>query len=186
MAQELNFVANEKSYICSSSKLDRSKVYGFTEKVILDDKSCVCKGGISLGLLDSGMNWVDRSQLVAVNRDGEQVEQIPSTFSTPVVLNNKVTVEHFLDHSITTVYELSGDSAGLADFIGDDIYEFKFNYRAGYDTNPAFLISNAGGLFMLVGYNNNFEYVTLQQTAVIDSEENEEDTEDFDIDFSMM
>ena len=200
MAQELNFVANEKSYVCSSSKLDRSKVYGFTERVVLDDKNCVCKavnmdesgtiiipkGGISLGLLDSEMNWIDRSRLIAVNSDGEQVEQIPSTFSTPVMLDKKIDVEHFLDHSITTVYELSGDSAELADFIGDDIYEFKFNYRAGYDTNPAFLIANAGGLFMLVGYNNNFEYVTLQQTAVIDSEENEEEAEDFDIDFSMM
>jgi len=84
------------------------------------------------------------------------------------------------------VYELAGDYAGLVEFIGDDIYEFKFNYRAGYDTNPAFLIANADGLFMLVGYKNNFEYVTLQQTAVIDAEEEEGDTEDFDIDFSMM
>ena len=200
MAQELTFVVNDKNYVCSSSKLDRSKVYGFTEKIMLDDKNQVCKavsmdesgtiiipkGGISLGMLDDDMNWVERGQLVAVDKDGEKVEQIPSTFTTPVVLDNKISVERFLDHSITVVYELAGDYAGLVEFIGDDIYEFKFNYRAGYDTNPAFLIANADGLFMLVGYKNNFEYVTLQQTAVIDAEEEEGDTEDFDIDFSMM
>ncbi|MFV0331048.1 MAG: hypothetical protein ACK5KL_14730 [Dysgonomonas sp.] len=144
------------------------------------------KGGISMGILDEHMNWVDRDQLIAVNNKGEKVEQIPSTFSTPINLNSKVPVETFLDHSITTVYELTGDYEDLIKFIGDDIYEFRFNYRAGYDTSQAFLITNDNGLFMLVGYKNDFEFINLQETAVIDAEEEESDSDDFDIDFSMM
>ncbi|MFV0331049.1 MAG: hypothetical protein ACK5KL_14735 [Dysgonomonas sp.] len=38
MAQELTFIVNDKNYVCSPTKLDRSKVYGTTERVILDDK----------------------------------------------------------------------------------------------------------------------------------------------------
>ncbi|MDR2947833.1 MAG: hypothetical protein LBV71_01365 [Prevotella sp.] len=200
MAQELTFIVNDKNYVCSPTKLDRSKVYGTTERVILDDKNQVCKavsmdesgtiiipkGGISMGILDEHMNWVDRDQLIAVNNKGEKVEQIPSTFSTPINLNSKVSVETLLDHSITTVYELTGDYEDLIKFIGDDIYEFRFNYRAGYDTSQAFLITNDNGLFMLVGYKNDFEFINLQETAVIDAEEEESDSDDFDIDFSMM
>jgi hypothetical protein len=202
MAQELTFIVGGRDFVFSPIKLERSKVYGSTEKVVLDDNNQHCKtvnmdetgtviipkGGISLGILDEGMNWVERSNLVAVNNEtGEIVEQIPSTFTTPVSLNNKVSIEYFLDHSITTVYQLAGtENAELVKLIGNDIYEFKFNYRNSYDSNPAFLVANEIGLFMLVGYKNDFEFIALQETAVIDAEEEETETDDFDIDFSMM
>lgn len=200
MAQELTFVAGGKDYVCSPTKLERSKVYGSTEKVVLDDNNQPCKavsmdesgtviipkGGIAMGTVDQNLNWVERNELVAVNNAGQVIEQIPSTFSAPVTLDKKISIETFLDHSITTIYQLSGSYADLIKFIGDDIYEFRFNYRNSYDSSPAFLISNENGLFMLIGYKNNFEYITLQETAVIDAEEEETDSEDFDIDFSMM
>lgn len=200
MAQELTFVAGGKDYVCSPTKLERSKVYGSTEKVVLDDNNQPCKavsmdesgtviipkGGIAMGTVDQNLNWVERNELVAVNNAGQVIEQIPSTFSAPVTLDKKISIENFLDHSITTIYQLSGSYTDLIKFIGDDIYEFRFNYRNSYDSSPAFLISNENGLFMLIGYKNNFEYITLQETAVIDAEEEETDSEDFDIDFSMM
>jgi len=200
MAQELTFVAGGKDYVCSPTKLERSKVYGSTEKVVLDDNNQLCKavsmdesgtviipkGGIAMGTVDKNLNWVERNELVAVNTVGQVVEQIPSTFTAPVKLDKKVSIETFLDHSITTIYQLTGDYSDLIKFIGDEIYEFSFNYRNSFDSSPAFLVSNENGLFMLVGYRNNFEYVTLQETVVIDAEEEETDSDDFDIDFSMM
>jgi len=201
MAQELTFITGEgNNYVCSPTKLERAKVYGLTERVILDDRNEVCKavsmdesgtiiipkGGIAMGIVDQNFNWVDRSELQVVNSMGEIVEQIPSTFTTPVILDKKVTVEEFLDHSITTIYQLTGDYQHLIEFVGNDIYEFRFNYRNSYDTNPAFLITNGTDLFMLVGYKNEFEFITLQETAVIDSDAEETESDDFDIDFSMM
>ncbi|NDV57653.1 hypothetical protein [Bacteroides sp. 519] len=200
MAQELTFIAGGANYVCAPTKLERSKVYGSTDKVILDDNNNECKavsmdesgtiiipkGGIALGIVDENLRWVERSELQVVNSNGEKVEQIPSTFTTPVVLDKKVTVEHYLDHSITTIYQLTGDYSELIQFVGNDIYEFRFNYRNSYDTNPAFLITNGTELFMLVGYKNDFEFITLEETAVIDSETEETETDDFDIDFSMM
>lgn len=200
MAQELTFIAGGENYTCSPTKLERAKVYGTTERVILDSNGNVCKavsmdesgtiiipkGGVAMGIVDRDMRWVDRSELQVVNINGEKVEQIPSTFTTPVNLDKKVSVEDFLDHSITTIYQLTGDNTQLINFIGNDIYEFRFNYRNGYDTNPAFLITNGTELFMLVGFKNEFEFITLEETAVIDSETEETETDDFDIDFSMM
>lgn len=200
MAQELTFIAGGKDYVCSPTKLERSKVYGSTEKVVLDDNNQPCKtvsmdesgtviipkGGIAMGTVDQNLNWVERNELVAVNTRGEQVEQIASSFSAPISLDKKVSIETFLDHSISMIYQLTGNYSDLIKFLGDDIYEFRFNYRNSYDSSPAFLMTNENGLFMLVGYKNNFEYITLQETVVIDAEEEETDSDDFDIDFSMM
>lgn len=203
MAQELTFIANGKSYVCAPKKVDRSKVYGSTEKVILDDNGNPCKavsmdesgtiiipkGGVALGIVNQNLEWVDRAQLMVVNMAGEKVDQIPSTFTTPINLDKKVSVEEFLDHTITTVYQLIGDYADLIELVKKEkeIYYFNFNYRNSYDSSPAFLITNGTDLFMLAGYKNDFEFLALQETSVIDAEEEETtETDDFDIDFSMM
>lgn len=199
MAQ-ITFLLNGKDFVCNPNKLERSKVYGSTEKIIRDERGELCKqvsmdqsgtiiipkGGIGMGILDEDNNWITRSQLVAVNSNGEKIEQIPSSFTAPIQLNNKVSVEHFLDHSISSVYELPGDNSELIQLIGNDIYTFDFNYRTSYDTNPAFLLANAEGLFMIVGFKNNFEFISLQEVSVVDAEEEVEETDEFDIDFSMM
>lgn len=195
----LNFTLDGKEFNCEPTKVERSKIYGSTEKVILDDNDLPCKsvsmdesgtviipkGGTALGIVNDKMEWVTRSQLHVVNLQGEAVEQIPSSFSAPISLDKKVDAETFLDYTITTVYQLSGEFKELMAAIGNDIYTFSFNYRNSYDTNPAFLINNGEDLFMLAGYKNDFEFINLQETSVLDFEEEAEE-EDFDIDFSMM
>lgn len=201
MAQELTFIIDNKDFICSPSKVERSKIYGSTEKVILDNKNETCKtvsmdesgtviipkGGIAFGILDNNYNWVQRNQLHAVTLQGENAELISSSFSTPITLDKKVDIETFLDHSITTVYQLVGNYKELIDLIGNDIYSFSFNYRNSYESSPAFLIVSGDSLFMLVGFKNDFEFINLQETSVLDVEDdNTEESDDFDIDFSMM
>ena len=195
----LNFTLDGKEFNCEPTKVERSKIYGSTEKVILDDNDQPCKsvsmdesgtviipkGGTALGIVNDKMEWVTRSQLHVVNLQGESVEQIPSSFSAPISLDKKVDAETFLDYTITTVYQLSGEFKELMTAIGNDIYAFSFNYRNSYDTNPAFLINNGEDLFMLAGYKNAFEFINLQETSVLDFEEEAEE-DDFDIDFSMM
>jgi hypothetical protein len=148
------------------------------------------KGGVALGIVSNGF-WVQRSELKAVYEDGTPVELLPSSYSVPIELSKKASIEEFLDYSIKSFYQLDGASDELIDFIGNDIYSFTYCYRDSYEGKTAFLLTagdeNAGkNLFMMIGVQNEFEMLSLVQTSVIEEEpEIEEEEEDTEIDFSM-
>jgi hypothetical protein len=106
-------------------------------------------------------------------------------------LEEKVSIETFLEHNITAVYSLQGEE-NHPDFVKviqdeDKIYTFEFNYRADYEGDPAFVIENGGELFVLVGKKIEFEMIGLNDEGILDEAEDEfsEDEED-EFDFSMM
>jgi hypothetical protein len=204
MARELTFLANGREYISSPTKIDRKKLYGWTENIALDDDGNECKlvstdesgtliipkGGIALGIISNGF-WVQRADLKAVYEDGTPAELIPSSYSVPIELSKKASVEEFLDHSIALVYHLQGASDELIDFVGNDIYSFTYCYRDSYEGKTAFLLTNGDAktgknLFMMIGIPNEFEMLSLTQTSVIEENpEIEEEEEDTEIDFAM-
>ncbi|MDR0725135.1 MAG: hypothetical protein LBF59_03890 [Prevotellaceae bacterium] len=204
MARELTFLVNGKEYTSSPTKIDRKKLYGWTENIALDDEGNECKlvsmdesgtliipkGGVGLGIISNGF-WVQRSELKAVYEDGTPVELLPSSYSVPVELSKKASMEEFLDYSVQSFYQLDGASDELIAFIGSDIYSFTYCYRDSYEGKTAFLLTagdeNTGkNLFMMIGVRNEFEMLNLVQTSVIEEEpEIEEEEEDTEIDFSM-
>ena len=115
MARTLTFSINDAEYAASPTKIDRKKLYGWTETLALDDHGNECKlvntdetgtyiipkGGTGLGILSQDGKWVNRSQLQALNQDGEPAETFPSSFSVTIKLEQKVTPEEYLNHSIT-------------------------------------------------------------------------------------
>ncbi|GHT60009.1 hypothetical protein FACS1894109_16990 [Spirochaetia bacterium] len=133
------------------------------------------------------MQWVERSSLKAVKSDGSDAELLESSYNMVIKLDRTVSAEEFLDHRITAFYHLEGDPA-FAKIIGDAIYTFTYNYRAGYEGSPAFLLVSEGQPFMLTGYECGFEMLSLNQSGEIDREDDEieeDDDSDTDIDFSM-
>jgi hypothetical protein len=204
MARELTFLANGREYISSPTKIDRKKLYGWTENIALDDDGNECKlvstdesgtliipkGEIALGIISNGF-WVQRDELKAVYEDGTPAELIPSSYSVPVELSKKTSVEEFLDHSIALVYHLEGASNELIDFVGNDIYSFTYCYRDSYEGKTAFLLTSGDAktgknLFMMIGIPNAFEMLSLVQTSVIEENpEAGEEEEDTEIDFAM-
>jgi hypothetical protein len=204
MARELTFLANGKEYASSPTKIDRTKLYGWTENIALDDEGNECKlvstdesgtliipkGGIALGIISNGF-WVQRSELKAMYEDGTPAELIPSSYSVPIELSKKASVEEFLNHSIALVYHLEGTSGELIDFVGNDIYSFTYCYRDNYEGKTAFLLTagdakTGKNLFMMIGTPNKFEMLGLAQTSVIEEDsEIEEEEENTEIDFSM-
>ncbi len=202
MARQLIFQI-DKEYPFSVTKLDRDKLYGWKEVVAFDSEGRECvrvdidttgsfiipKGGKALGVLDKQGNWVERKELKAVHKDGTPAEPIPSSFDQPTKLEKTVTVEEFLDHCITAVYILQVGfmGEGLLEQVksSGQIYTFTFNYRAGYEGSPAFLVESEDNLFMLVGYPVAFEFIGLEQVAEF-SVEDEEEAEEEELDFSMM
>ena len=90
MAKNLTFNLKGNEYSFSPVKLDRSKVYGWTEIVAYDkdDQPCktlymdrtgsllIPKGGLSYGVLDADNNWVDKADIQAVDMDGNPARKI--------------------------------------------------------------------------------------------------------------
>jgi len=180
-------------------KVDRTKLYGSSEKIVYDTKKEECvlsdlyegsiilpRGSVAQVLIDENGNSVSRSELIGFNLQGEKVEKVPSIFS---IENNckKVEIDDFISSSIKSIYQLVMDEDQIESwkkyFANDEVYLFEFNYREDYEGDDAFLISNEEGFFISVGKSSEFEYLELSNVSVEDTDEDIE-IED-DLDFSM-
>lgn len=199
MARQLTFGIKRKEYTVIPVKIDRKKLYGWTEIIALDEQGRTCnlvstddtgtliipKGGTALGLLSSDGKWVERTQLKTVRQDGSEAEIIPSSFSVVTSLKQKLTDEEFLDYSITDFYQLNNVTDDLLKAIGDDIYTFDYTYLDSYETTPAFLMVSDAILFMLLGNKNRFDMLCLGECSVVDDDDDYIEVTDDDLDFSM-
>ena len=180
-------------------KVDRTKLYGTSEKIVYDTNKEECvlsdlyegsiilpRGSVGQVLIDENGNSVSRSELIGFNLQGEKVEKVPSIFS---IENNckKVEIDDFISSSIKSIYQLVIDEDQIESwkkyFTNDEVYLFEFNYREDYEGDDAFLISNEEGFFISVGKSNEFEYLELSNISVEDTDEDIEIEED--LDFSM-
>jgi hypothetical protein len=203
LAKPLTFIHKGTEIQLEPVKLDRKKLYGWTDKITLDENNQKCKlvsidssgsilipsGGLGQGILDDQGTWVERNELVAVDENGSPAEMLPSSFDGPIILDRTVSVEEFLDHYITAIYTMQGEE-NCPDFVETiakgPIYTFDFNYRASYEPSPAFLVENGGELFLLVGKKSEFEFLGLDQAGYLDEEDDSSDVEEDPFDFSMM
>lgn len=180
-------------------KVDRTKLYGTSEKIVYDTNKEECvisdlyegsiilpRGSVGQVLIDENGNSVSRSDLIGFNLKGEKVEKVPSIFS---VENNckKVEIDEFISSSIKSIYQLVIDEDQIETwkkyFTNNEVYLFEFNYREDYEGDDAFLISNEDGFFISVGESNEFEFLELLNVSVEDTDEDIE-IED-NLDFSM-
>ena len=202
MARELMLRMGPESYSLAPVKVERRKIYGWTELRVIDSNGEVCRnasldsngvtvipaGATKIGMVDDDGKWMDKSELRPVHSDGTEAELIPSSFESGIVLEKKATAEEYLDLITTSVYVLNGEGAeDLAKKIGDDIFSFRFNYTADYEDSPAFLISNGEAVFIITGQNAKYEYLSLEEKSDLDIDEEETDECDLDdLDFNMM
>ncbi|MCD8173061.1 MAG: hypothetical protein LUD76_06315 [Alistipes sp.] len=201
MPRELNFRIKRKQYSAVPVKVDRRKLYGWTEILALDEQGRPCdlvttdqtgtliipRGGTAMAILSPQGGWVERSTQRTVRDDGTQAELVPSSYSVVIDLREKVSEEEFLNHSITDFYQITETPEGLLRAIGNDIYTFRYTYLDSYETTPAFLMASGGVLYMLIGYRNRFEMLCLGDCETVDEDDDDYiDVEDNDIDFSML
>jgi len=180
-------------------KVDRTKLYGTSEKIVYDTNKEECvlsdlyegsiilpRGSVGQVLIDENGNSVSRSKLIGFNLQGEKVEKVPSIFSIENNCKN-VRIDDFISSSIKSIYQLVIDEDQIESwkkyFTNDEVYFFEFNYREDYEGDDAFLISNEDGFFISVGKSNEFEFLELSNVSVEDTDEDIE-IED-DLDFSM-
>lgn len=200
MAKELEFKLGDHLLSLSPTKLERKKLYGWTEVrattpdgtlcnqagIDISGKIIIPKGATKIGMVCEDGLWLENEALVAVHADGTPAEQVASSFDITIELADKATIEDLLDLRVSTVYQLSGeDCEELKTLLGNDIYTFPFSYRGGYETSMAFLLSNGTATYIICGEKVPFEYIGLDEQGVL-TECEEVDIEEDEFDFGMM
>ena len=199
MAKALNLTFGGTTYALAPTKVERKKLYGWTELRATDPDGAVCrqagldsngvtiipKGATKIGMLREDGKWMEKNELQAMHADGSMVEAVASSFDAPINLDHKVEAERLLDCIITSVYQLDGEGAEeFAKAIGTDIYTFPFSYRGGYETADGFLLTNGTTPFIFVGTEAQFEMIGLEEQVVLDEPDDEVEADD-ELDFSM-
>ena len=198
MAKEFTFISGGRSFAAAPVKLERKKLYGWSDLVATDRDGHICTaayispedsliipaGAAKMATVDENGLIVKKSDLTAFDADGKELEIFPSSFDSPIDLSQTATEEEFLDHEWSSVYQIQNPK--LAGVVGKMIYTFPFSYSGGTNLLEGFLMNCPSGLFLFAGTQVDFTPVNLSEEAVID--ETEEDAlEDIDeLDFSMI
>jgi len=203
MARPLVLSLDGQEFPVTLVKIDREKLYGkveieaFDEKgreanlrvLAADGKTLIDKGGTALATVTDKGDSVDRTELVPINADGEKIEQVPSSFGQTNILK-PATVEDYFLQIVKSVYLVGphedADIGSLHDHLSTDrMFTFPFSWRGGIDHDNAYLIGAGGEAFLVVGKQAEFQFIKLNQAAVLENEE-EEDISADDLDFDLM
>jgi len=201
MAKPLTFRLDANEFQLEPVKLDRKKLYGWTELIALDDSGMECqlatmdetgtlmipKGGVGLGMAKQNGEWLEKSELVALGPDGTPAVKLPSSFAGSIELKATATPEDILDHTITAMYSLQGEEncPGLVSAAKTAIFTFPFSFTDNYEPGTGFLVESGGELFILAGEKQDFPFIGFDEAGTIDEETEEADSDD-ELDFGMM
>jgi len=180
------------------TKVDRNKVYGWSEEVYTDKSGNVCtwatllndgvtlvsSGGTALKTFNNVGNEVSKSELVAVFNDGELANLISSVFDAETILSNEKTIEDLMNLEVKSVYQL--EVLENKDLLKTWLREFKvlylpFNYRTDYESDDAFILNQGELFFILTGTIKEFQYASLQATPELESDAENSDEIDFNM-----
>ena len=128
MGKALVFAYGNADLAFDPIKIDRSVLYGFKELEVLDDrgqrcelatladdgKTVVGRGGVTYAYLAPDGAWCDKSGLKPVDLEGREIQPVASSFSAPVALVEKATLEEYLSHNVRSVYLMQNDGSAVA------------------------------------------------------------------------
>jgi hypothetical protein len=124
--------------------------------------------------------------LVGVDSDGNKVEKVPSIYDQKVMLR-EASLDEYLSMAVKSVYQLQIDENKevlLNELNNGKLYYFVYNYRADYEGDDAFLISNGTDVFAITGMKSDLEFIGLEDNEQELVPEEIEAVED-DMDFAM-
>lgn len=203
MARPLVLSLDGTEFPVTLVKIDREKLYGrveieaYDEKgreaslrvLAADGKTLIDKGGTALATVTDKGDSVDRNDLIPITVDGEKIEQVPSSFNQTNILK-PATVEDYFTQVVKSVYLVGphedADISGLLDHLSTErIFTFPFSWRGGIEYDNAFVIGAGGEAFIVVGKQADFQFIKLNQAAMLDASE-EEDLSADELDFDLM
>jgi hypothetical protein len=145
------------------------------------DRHLLSSGSTALLYDDGNGNTIDRSEIVETDEHGNVLRTLPSIICRPQRLSESVQPEELLDHVIQRAYALTPITltSDLKEMLADGcIFRVPFRPRASSTDNPAFILSNSNGIFLLQGKQCRIGFVTLEQSITIQDED--EDDESWD------
>lgn len=197
MGRKAEFSINGQRVLAELKKVDRKKIYGWSTIDVFDENGSKCKlavlaegqyvmpsGSSALVSLNAKGEAISKSTLVGVDSDGKKVEKVPSIYDQKVMLR-EATLDEYFSMAVKSVYQLQiveNKEAMLADLNSGKLYYFVFNYRADYEGDDAFLISNGTDAFAITGMRTDLEFIGLEdneQELVLEKTEAVEDDMDF-------
>ena len=198
MAKEFTFILGGSTFAAAPLKLERKKIYGWSSLIATDRDGHICtaayispedslmipSGAAKMATVDEDGIIVKKSDLVAFDAEGKELETVPSSFDSPIELTKTATNEEFLDHEWASVYQIQNPE--LAVGIGTQIFTFPFSFSGGTTLQEGFLMNCPAGLFLFAGSPVDFTPVALGEEAVIDDTEEEVVDDIDDLDFSMI
>lgn len=187
-----------KAFAAEPVKLERDKLYGWTETVATDGAGKPCRtawldpdgslvvpaSGTANATIAADGTWLENSSLKYVDEAGNELPTVPSSFDAPIALAEETDEEGFLDHVWSAVYQLSAPD--LAAALGDRIFRFPFNYRAWPAPKEACLLAAGGVAWLFTGDRVEREFVGLEQTGELEEEPEEASGEEEELDFGML
>ena len=97
-------------------------------------------GSTALVALDEKGELIDKSTLIGINKDGKEVQKVPSVYDQEVVLR-EASMEEYFDLGVKAVYQLESEQfeGGITEALkSGKILYFVYNYRADYEGDDAF------------------------------------------------
>ena len=199
MAREILLNLNKKKSTFEISKIDRKKLYGFKKRLFLDDKGEECSkanleeetgivfvnSDISSCYLDHKGNYIEKSDLEAINENGKKVKKEDSTIGKEVDLNS-ITTDDALNLKVNSVYHLEPkefDKNLKSKLDKGEIFSFPFNYYADFKLEDGIILKSEKEYFALIGRKTSCHWVGENSD---DLPEDVEEFEDNDLDFEMM
>ena len=199
MARELILNLNKNKSTFGISKIDRKKLYGFKKRLFLDDKGEECSkanleeetgivfvnSDISSCYLDHKGNYIEKSDLEAINENGKKVKKEDSTIGKEVNLNS-ITTEDALNLKANSVYHLEPkefDKNLKSKLDKGEVFSFPFNYYADFKLENGIILKSEKEYFALIGRKTSCHWVGENSD---DLPEDVEEFEDNDLDFEMM
>ena len=199
MAREILLNLNKKKSSFAISKIDRKKLYGFKKRMFLDEKNKECSkanleeetgivfvnSDISSCYLDHKGNYIEKSDLEAINENGKKVKKEDSTISKEVNLNS-ITTEDALNLKVNSVYHLEPkefDKNLKSKLDKGEVFSFPFNYYADFKLEDGIILKSEKEYFALIGRKTSCHWVGENSD---DLPEDVEEFEDNDLDFEMM
>ena len=204
MAKPLSVEFHGEVFVLDLEKVDRTKLYGYVESEVLDENgkrceigtltgdghSIVGKGGTALAYLSPDGLWRKKTELQPVDRQGDLIPPVKSTFDATVPLDRTVSIDDFLTHNIHLLYRLKAEqepAALMGELKKGTIFQFPFSYRGGVEASAGFLLLGSdGNVFLLVGTATDIEFIGLKSpVAIVDANDTSADDDDL-LDFSMV
>ena len=199
MAREILLNLNKKKSSFVISKIDRKKLYGFKKRMFLDEKNKECSkanleeetgivfvnSDINSCYLDHKGNYIEKSDLEAINENGKKVKKEDSTIGKEVNLNS-ITTEDALNLKVNSVYHLEPkefDKNLKLKLDNGEVFSFPFNYYADFKLEDGIILKSEKEYFALIGRKTSCHWVGENSD---DLPEDVEEFEDNDLDFEMM